>query len=405
MQPATGADPAGDAKSHPRRTNGSTRRNVLFIPAWYPSAENPVAADFIRQHARAASLFDNVSVLRVTTESPAPGGGRLSWREEQDGPVRTIRLRVPRLRGSSFLGILAGYQRLRWRGYRADVVHAYVYHAGVPAAVISKLYRVPLVVTEMWTGFPMKELSRLGIIKAKIAFGSAACVCPISTSLQQAIADYGVRAHFQIVPCTVDTEAFRPKAARPNEETKRLVYIAFLDQPRKGLNFLLEALRALSQRRHDLHLHVIGDGPRRSEYEGMAAELGVRDSVTFHGRIEREEIVQLLHRSHLFVLPSLFENFSVATAEALATGTPVVATRCGGPEDFVTPEVGRLVPPGDVEALSEAIDWMLDNQDRFDPGAVADYARGRFSLEAVGRQLHEVYQAAVGERSGRDRQK
>jgi len=398
MQPATGADPAGDAKSHPRRTNGSTRRNVLFIPAWYPSAENPVAADFIRQHARAASLFDNVTVLRVTTEPPAPGGGRLSWREEQDGPLRTIRMRVPRVRGSSFLGILAGYQRLRWRGYRPDVVHAYVYHAAVPTALISKLYRVPLVVTEMWTGFPMKELSRFGIVKAKIAFESAACVCPISTSLQQAIADYGIRARFKIVPCTVDTEAFRPKTARPNDETKRLVYIAFLDQPRKGLNFLLEALRALSQRRHDLHLHIVGDGPRRSEYERMATELGVRDSVTFHGRIEREEIVQLLHRSHLFVLPSLFENFSVATAEAIATGTPVVATRCGGPEDFVTPEVGLLVPPGDVQALVDAIDWMLDNHDQFDPGAVAAYARARFSLEAVGRQLHEVYQAAVSSR-------
>ena len=244
----------------------------------------------------------------------------------------------------------------------------------------------------------MKELSRFGIVKPKIAFESAACVCPISTSLQQAIADYGVKARFKIVPCTVDTEAFRPKTARPNDETKRLVYISFLDQPRKGLNFLLEALRSLSQRRHDLHLHIVGDGPRRSEYERMATELGVRDSVTFHGRIEREEIVQLLHRSHLFVLPSLFENFSVATAEALATGTPVVATRCGGPEDFVTPEVGMLVPPGDVQALADASDWMLENHDRFDPGAVADYARGRFSLEAVGRQLHEVYQAAVSSR-------
>src|SRR3990170_8147595 len=108
MQPATGVDPAEATKSLPRLTNDSTRRNVLFIPAWYPSAENPVAADFIRQHARAASLFDNVTVLRVTTDSPASSGGRLSWREEQDGPIRTIRLRVPRVRGSSFLGILAG---------------------------------------------------------------------------------------------------------------------------------------------------------------------------------------------------------------------------------------------------------------------------------------------------------
>jgi len=398
MQPATGTDPAGATKPLTRVTNDSTRRNVLFIPAWYPTAENPVTADFIRQHARAASLFDNVAVLRVTSDSPAPGGGRLSWREEQDGPIRTIRMRVPPVKGSSFLGILAGYQRLRWRGYRPDVVHAYVYHAGVPAALISKLYRVPLVVTEMWTGFPMKELTRFGIVKAKIAFESAAFVCPISTSLQRAIADYGIKARFKIVPCTVDTEAFRPKTAQPEDETKGLVYIAFLDQPRKGLNFLLEALRDLSRRRHDFHLHVVGDGPRRAEYEGMATDLGVRDSVTFHGRIEREDIVQLLHRSHLFVLPSLFENFSVATAEAIATGTPVVATRCGGPEDFVTDEVGLTVPPGDVTALTEAINWMLDHCREFDPAALSAYARAPDRPRAVGRQLHEVYQDAVSSR-------
>jgi len=79
MRPATGADLARATEPLSRLTNDSSRRNVLFIPAWYPSAENPVAADFIRQHARAASLFDNVSVLRVTTESPAPGGRRLSY--------------------------------------------------------------------------------------------------------------------------------------------------------------------------------------------------------------------------------------------------------------------------------------------------------------------------------------
>src|SRR3989304_9575292 len=108
MQPATGADPAEDAKSQPRLTNGSTRRNVLFIPAWYPSAENPIAADFIRQHARAASLFDDVTVFRLETVSPTRSDGRFSWREEQDDGIRTVRMRVPHVRASSFLGIVAG---------------------------------------------------------------------------------------------------------------------------------------------------------------------------------------------------------------------------------------------------------------------------------------------------------
>ena len=352
----------------------------------------------MREYARAASLYDDVTVLYV---QPVPLSGsrdRLSWREELDEGIPTIRVRVPRIRGGYTLGVLGAYQRLRWRGYRPDVIHAYVYHAGVPAALISKLYRVPLVTTELWTGFPMKELSRFGAVKARIAFGSADYVCPISTSLQQAIADYGIKARFKIVPCTVDTQMFRPKSRLPKGDTKRLIYIAFLDQPRKGLNFLLNALGVLRHRRGDFHLDIVGDGPRRSEYEKMAADLRLQESVTFHGRTATEEIAQMLRDSHVFVLPSLFENFSVATAEALATGTPVIATRCGGPEDFVTPEVGLLVPPGDVEALAAAIDWMLDNHDRYDPTAVATYARGRFSLEAVGRQLHEIYRESVARR-------
>ena len=79
----------------------------------------------------------------------------------------------------------------------------------------------------------------------------------------------------------------------------------------------------------------------------------------------------------------------------MAIGTPVIATRCGGPEDFVTPEAGLLVPPGDEKALAAAIDWMLDNHDSYDPGAIAAYARGRFSLEAVGMRLHEIYRKSV----------
>ncbi len=352
----------------------------------------------MREYALAASLFEDVTVLHVQLVPIRTGHDRLSWRQGVEEGIPTVRVRVPHIRTSYTLAVMGAYQRLWWRGYRPDVIHAYVYHAAMSSALISKLHRVPLVTTEMWTGFPMKELSRLGVLKARIAFGSADYVCPISTSLQQAIADYGIKARFKIVPCTVDTQMFRPKSRLPKGDTKRLISIAILDQPRKGLNFLLNALSALRQHRGDLHLDIVGDGPRRSEYEKMAADLGLEESVTFHGRIATEEIAQMLRDSHVFVLPSLFENFSVATAEALATGTPVVATRCGGPEDFVTPEVGLLVPAGDAAALADAIDRVLANHDRYDPTAVAAYAQGRFSHEAVGMRLHEIYREAAARR-------
>jgi glycosyltransferase involved in cell wall biosynthesis len=377
--------------------NTDQRRKILFIPAWYPTPENPIAAKFVRDHARAAAIYDDVAVLHVLPGRPRRGRA-FSWHEETDEGIPTIRVRVPDIRGVSYpLGVVAAYERLNRRGYRPHVIHAHIFNAGLPAALISKLHHVPLVTTEHWTGFLMKRLSRSAQVRAKIAFTSSRYVCPVSSPLREAIASYGIRARFKIVPNTIDTELFRPKVEAPAGDVKHLICVAILDQERKGIDYLLEAVSLLNAGRDDFHLHVVGEGPRRAAYEELSGTLGIRDRVTFHGRVDAERLIQLLHQSCLFVLPSLFENFSVATAEALATGTPVLVTRCGGPEDFVTPEVGMTVPAGDAEALAGGIGAMLDDGDRYDHEALAAYARERFSLEAVGRLLHEVYCESLSE--------
>jgi glycosyltransferase involved in cell wall biosynthesis len=377
---------------------GDRRLKVLFIPGWYPSPRNPLAGTFVREHARAAALYDDVTVLYVQRLPRRRAPRLFSRTEEMDGAIRTVRVNIPRLFGASALAILASCERLLRQGYRPDVIHAHVYHAGVPAALLSKLHRIPLVVTEHWTGFPMRELSRWGRLRAGLAFGAAQRILPVSSSLQRAIEGYGIRGRFTIVPNTVDTDLFRPKAAVPAEETKNLVCVSILDQPRKGIHLLLDALARVKQQRTDFHLHIVGEGPRRAEYEGQADRLGLRESVTFHGKLDAAPLVALLQQAAFYVLPSLFENFSVATAEALATGTPVLATRCGGPEDFVTPEVGKTIPPGDVAALAEGILSMLDTFDSYNPSLLGAYARDRFSHRAVGARLHEIYREAVATR-------
>ena len=79
--------------------------------------------------------------------------------------------------------------------------------------------------------------------------------------------------------------------------------------------------------------------------------------------------------------------------EALASGTPVLATRCGGPEEFVTKDVGLLVSPGDPKTLCEGLDYMLDNLHRYSRRRISEYAIERFSAEHVGAQLHRVYES------------
>ena len=129
------------------------------------------------------------------------------------------------------------------------------------------------------------------------------------------------------------------------------------------------------------------------EYEQLTGELKLCDKVTFHGLKPKPAVAEFMRRADLFVLPSLFETFSAPAAEALATGTPVLATRCGGPEEFVVDDVGVLVSPGDADALRGGLDYMLDRLQRYSRRGLSQYARERFSLEVVGAKLHAVYQA------------
>ena len=114
----------------------------------------------------------------------------------------------------------------------------------------------------------------------------------------------------------------------------------------------------------------------------------------------KKEVAEFMRLADFLVLPSLFETFSVVTAEALTSGIPVLATRCGGPEEFVTKDVGLLVPPGNTEALFNGLDYMLNNLERFNTEQISHYATEHFSPERVGEQLHRVYLECIARCKG-----
>ena len=340
------------------------RLKVLFITAWYPTEEQPVEGMFVREHAKAVRLYDDVVILHCAGLNPNLKG---LWQLEQETdesltegiPTYRVWYRRSPVPKTSYLvylrSVLQSFRRIAAQGFRPDIIHAHVYKAGLPAVLTGKFYRLPTVITEHYTVFPMRTLSKTEVTKARLAFTFADRVCTVSQFLSDAIQSYGIKAEFKVVPNVINTQLFYLKEKRPNSPLKNIAYISMLSQHRKGLDYLLRALGLLREKRSDFHLHVIGEGPLREYYENLVRVLGLEDFVTFYGRLPTEQSAALLRKSHLFVLPSLFENFSVATAEAMATGTPVLATRCGGPEEFVTDDVGLLVPPGDEAALAEAV--------------------------------------------------
>lgn len=373
------------------------RYKVLFIPAWYPSAENPMAGTFVREHARAVSLFDDVTVLYVQPVSPFHGRDRLSWRKEVDEGILTVRLRVPHIKAISYtLAVIVGYLGLTRRGYRPHVIHAHEYLAGVPAVLIGKLHRIPVVVTEHFTGFPRRTLSKGRALQAHFAFRCANTVMPVSRSLKRAIEAYGIRARFNVVPNAVDVDLFRPDSTPAgNSAPKRLLFVGLLDPShKKGVPYLLHALAELRRLRDDWRLDLVGDGPARAQYESMARDLGVADKIAFHGFKSKTEVADFMQTADFFVLPSLWENLPVVLIEAMASGLPIVSTVAGGIPEMIDEETGILVQPRDSSALSAALDRIIESLDEYDRELIAKKAR-RYSHESVGKAIHSIYRECV----------
>ncbi len=379
----------------------SERLNVLFLPSWYPSDELPVNGIFVREYAKAVSLKHNVAVLYLATQAGP-------YRDYDDEGIRTIKHAVP----FSGAGIgLARYirQGLRdfaqlHRSFRPDLIHVHmVYPAGLLAMAIALRYRIPLVLSEQMNPFAGYMSNMLKRVLVRRAMAAAQVICPISLFLQRQMEQQGAKGPFVIVPNVVNTRLFTacPPAPRAAGEPKRIVLIALLDYPAdvpdiKGINYLLRGLAQLSNHRDDFTLDIIGDGPKRAEYEATAAELQLNDKVRFLGMKAKVEVARLLHDYDFLVMPSLSESMGVVVIEALASGKPVVSTRCGGPEEVLTEQVGLLVDKASVKALCGGVAWMLDHYRDYDPQAIAAYARSRYTYEAVAAQFDAVYRQALG---------
>ena len=131
---------------------------------------------------------------------------------------------------------------------------------------------------------------------------------------------------------------------------------------RKGHHVLFEAVATMVKSLPDLRLCVIGDGPRKLEFQQDAARLGIAENCVFLGRTSFEQLVAHLAASDVLAMPSLDEGFGLVALEAMAVGLPPVVSAVGGLLDIVEDgKTGLLVPAGDASALACALMRLLEN--------------------------------------------
>ncbi|NHV06870.1 MAG: glycosyltransferase family 4 protein [Thaumarchaeota archaeon] len=177
------------------------------------------------------------------------------------------------------------------------------------------------------------------------------------------------RESVEVIPNGIDLERFKLvedgkklKSKLHLDGKKIILYVGRLSYE-KGLNVLLLALKKVLERDRNIVLVIVGDGPIKNELKVMSLKLRINPNVFFVGSLESNCLPSYYSMADVVVIPSIYEAQSLVLLEAMASGKPVIASNIGGLREIVTNRVGLLVKPYDCKALSEAILYLLNNEE------------------------------------------
>jgi D-inositol-3-phosphate glycosyltransferase len=266
-----------------------------------------------------------------------------------------------------------------------DLLHSHYWLSGWVALQLRQLWTLPMVHMSHTLGYPKnaaaqqvweQEPPRRLLEEYEILKHSDALVAESPASKQHMVQEYGVDpARVQIIPCGVDTLLFGPQNRQQARrdlalpEAAPLVLFVGRLQPLKGLDTLLRAVHLVRQQYPTLQVLIVGGGldegdpheaAELARLRMLAAHLDLTPHLAFVKAQPQETLVQYYTAADVFVLPSHYESFGMVALEAMACGTPVVASQVGGLASTVVHErTGLLAPVGDWPAFARAISRVL----------------------------------------------
>lgn len=294
----------------------------------------------------------------------------------------------------------------------ADVVHSHTWYAALAGYMAKTLYNIPFVATvhsleplRPWKEEQLGRSYHLTTWAEKTALENADRIIAVSQNSRAEILQ-----HFNVDPRRVvvihngiDTEMWRPSTSKTTRQEFGIQknYILFVGRTsrQKGMKYLIEAMRHVDP---DVQLVCCTSAPDTPEIEQEIASLvAEQPRVLWINKLLREEqYIELYSNARLFVCPSIYEPFGIINLEAMACERPVVASAVGGIREVVVPgETGILVPPGDPNALADAINSVLRDKNKARRMGLAGRQRveGLFTWRAIAWKTLELYWELIQE--------
>ena len=385
--------------------------HILLTPSWYPKTPHDIVGCFFREQALALSRHGyKVGVIYPQIKSFYECKKNLSLHQdvnvEIDKGLTTIRSHslawFPCLPyANTKLWIRHGMKL--FKAYIAangkpDIIHAHsLLNGGLLAFAIQRRYNIDYVVTEHSTTFErglIKPWQKNLALKAASMAGAQLAVSEPFADFLEGFFSGCIRWDYlpNVLPTNFEINWKKKPISTSNIFT--FCNVSLLT-PKKGLDILLHAFAKTFTNNKNIRLKIGGDGPQREELERIAAKLHISEHVDFLGSLNRDQVMDLMASSQAYVLSSHIETFGVVVIESLASGKPVIATRCGGPESIVRPEDGYLIANNDVDAMAKAMQQLYEKYDSFDPLEIRRSCLNRFGEQTVIGHLTDIYKKIV----------
>ena len=377
-------------------------RQVLIISFWNPTKKDPHQGVFIQDQAAAVcSLRDNVVFLQVNV---LPSGNLILKKEVTESEFfrnRRIIINLYSLFWKFYFlnpWLLAGIvDRLITRNYpgiKPALIHSNViFPCGISSYILSQKTGAQMVLSEHWS--KAENLLKHPFYRrtAMKAYLSNKVVIAVSEFLASKISVSTGHKNIRVIPNIVNTSLFSFVPKTLFDGNNLICTCVASWKPPKRLDLIIDALTSFVQvTGTNVYLNIVGNGKQTDVIKSDIIPENLH--ITLHGYLEKQLIVTLLQKSHIFMHASDTETFSVVTAEALSTGTPVLASNTGALPELVH-ELNGMLAENNAASWRKNIHEIVIRQ--FDHEAIARENQTRFSPEKIGNAIIEVYNKVLND--------
>lgn len=380
---------------------------ILILASWYPDESKPLNGIFFKEQAEALKKNGlDVSVLNIKLDSIM----NLFRKKEKSGFTlkNENSINVYRYKSYNFFPkmykiyvkfysyLLKKYiKRIEKREGKIDLIHIHsAFDAGI-AYSISNI-GIPYVITEHSSRYHRGIINKSEKVMLPKVFTEASKIITVGKGLKEKIGVYCADKTPIIIPNMVKKIDIKNIRLDENKKKFRFFSLAFLNKY-KGMDVLIKAFSKNKELFDSIELFIGGDGPEREALENLSKELDLTKNIFFLGELNREEVKYYMKNSDVFVLASRVETFGVVFIEAMIQGKPVIGTKTGGPDTFITDKVGLTVEVDNIDELAMAINDIYKKYNSYDKEYIKNYCVDSFSEDIVVNKLKAVYYEVVGE--------